>query len=189
MCRRPKRISSEDRLAIKEAKAVAVNEQPRQAANQPDRRALPHAGPRRQGLGSLLEQLHLDCRLLIWEHVLRTPHTRLERWRPPCDVRTRSFHFNEQDLDADCFPYRMTTAGSEKLEKPLALLLCCRQMYSEALPILYSSTTFVLSSAMDLHCFRLISSPNGFTRVRGLVITAGRVDWPDGFCSQDVLGE
>jgi hypothetical protein len=105
------------------AKAVAVKEQPRQAAFRQNRRILPHAAARRQHQSLLLERLSLDCRLLIWEHVLQAKHTRLERWRPPYSrVGTSTA------LDADCFPYRIITAGTEKVEKPLALLLCGRQL-------------------------------------------------------------
>jgi hypothetical protein len=120
-------FSINDQSEFAAAKAVAVHEQPRQAANQPNRRRLPHADPKRQGQSSLLKQLPLDCRLLIWEHVLQVPHTRLERWRPPYHG-ILVIDYGVEALDADCFPYRLTTAGREKLEKPLALLLCCRQL-------------------------------------------------------------
>lgn len=106
-------------------KAIAAKEQPRQAANEPNRRALPHADPFRQQQSFLFQVLPLDCRLLIWEYILQPSQTRIERWRAPDDFA----FLTPEDRDADCFPYRITAAGAEKTAKPLNLLLCCRQLY------------------------------------------------------------
>jgi hypothetical protein len=73
----------------------------------------------------LFQVLPLDCRLLIWEHILQPSQTRIERWRP----LNNEIYGSAEDSDADCFPYRLTTAGAEKTEKPLNLLICCRQLY------------------------------------------------------------
>ncbi len=110
-------------------KAIAAKEQPRQPAKEPSRRVLPHASPSRQQKSLSLEILPLDCRLLIWEHVLHAPQMRLIRWRPS---RIPTYTSPEK-IDADCFPYRLCTTGQKKgekkIEKPLSLLLCCRQLY------------------------------------------------------------
>ncbi|KAF2683343.1 hypothetical protein K458DRAFT_432157 [Lentithecium fluviatile CBS 122367] len=107
------------------AKALAAVEQPRPAANQISRRALPHAEPCRQSQSFLLEKLVMDCRLLVWKHVHQVPYTRVERWRPPY------YGVLLDALDADCFPYRLSTPNMEatkKEENPIALLLSCRQI-------------------------------------------------------------
>ncbi|KAF2438113.1 hypothetical protein P171DRAFT_437195 [Karstenula rhodostoma CBS 690.94] len=159
---------------------VAAKEQPRQAANCPHRHRLPHADARPQIQSLLLKKLNLDCRLIIWRHVFHVPHTRLERWRPLGIWSLK----DASRLDADCFPYRISTPG--RFEQPscsnlppgntLALLLCCRQLYSEGLKLLYSSTSFVFSRPLDLHCFQLVVSPEGFGHVKSLIIAHGRVD-------------
>ncbi len=110
---------------IETSKAIAAKEQPRQPANEPSRRTLPHASPSQQQQSSLLKILSLDCRLLIWEHVLHAPQTRVVRWRPSCIPPFTS----PEKIDADCFPYRLCTASEKKTEKPLSLLLCCRHLY------------------------------------------------------------
>jgi hypothetical protein len=109
------------------AKALAATKQPRHVLDTRNPRALPHADPRRQDQSFLLKKLPLTCRLLIWKHVLQVRQTRLERWRPAYDGP--EVWSGEVDiLDVDCFPYRIITGGQEKPEKPLALLLCCRQL-------------------------------------------------------------
>jgi len=110
---------------ISEAKATATEEQPRRAANGPNRRLLPHTDPLRQQRSPLLSVVTLDCRLIIWEHVLRHSQTRIERWRPTAG----GIVVPGVEMDGDCFPYRLTTAGVDKIEAPLNLLLCCRQLY------------------------------------------------------------
>jgi len=82
-----------------------------------------------------------------------------------------------EESDADCFPYRITMAGSKKTEKPLNLLLCCRQLYLEGLSILYS-TTFVFEMPLDLYDFQLCVSPEGLSSVRGLIVALGQIDRP-----------
>jgi hypothetical protein len=114
-------------------KAQAAIEQPRPAANQLSRAALPHAEPCPQSQSFLLEKLNLDCRLLVWNHVLQASYTRIERWRPSY-YGSSITAFGVEALDAECFPYRLSTPdkemheGTKKLEKPIALLLSCRQL-------------------------------------------------------------
>ena len=108
-----------------EARAISIKTQPRQAVNESNRCSLPRAEPLRQQQSSLLQVLHKDCRLLIWEHCLRPSQTRIERWRIP----DRIPWIPKEDSDVDCFPYRITAAEWEKFEKPLSLLLSCRQLY------------------------------------------------------------
>ena len=60
-------MRSYDNGELAAAKVVAVHEQPRQAANRRNPRALPHGHPCRQDQSNLLKQLNLDCRLLIWK--------------------------------------------------------------------------------------------------------------------------
>lgn len=110
-------------------KALAAIEQLRPAANQLSSRALPHAEPQQQTQSLLLEKLPPELQLLVWEHVLQAPYTRIERWRPP------PYHdrmkYRQTVVDAECFPYRLITSNIDargKTEKPLALLLSCRQM-------------------------------------------------------------
>jgi hypothetical protein len=114
------------------AKARTAVEQPRAAVNQLSRRALPHAEPRRQPQSLLLEKLPLELRLSVWEHVLQREYTTLERWRLPYNDASIIYLNAMAELDADCFPYRLRTAKTEsdveKQEKPIALLLACRQM-------------------------------------------------------------
>jgi hypothetical protein len=174
-------------------RAIAAKEQPRQATNGPNRRrrALPHADPIYQQQSSLLHNLSTDCRLLVLEYVLRESQIRIERWRPPSNVAK---FVTVEGIDADCFPYRITTARAEKTEKPLNTLLCCRQLYVylkamrhkslnadarlrylEGLTILYS-TSFVFECPLDLYNFQLCVSPEGLSRVRGLIIALGQVD-------------
>jgi hypothetical protein len=110
---------------VEEAKAISAKEQPRHAVNESNRCSLPRAEPLHQLQSPLLQVLHRDCRLLIWEYVLRPSQTRIERWRIP----NRSAWVSAEDSDVDCFPYRITAAEWERSEKPLNLLLCCRQLY------------------------------------------------------------
>jgi hypothetical protein len=115
---------------IQVERAIAAKEQPRQAIDGPNRRrrALPHADPIHQQQSSLLQNLSTDCRLLVLEHVLGKSQIRIERWRPRTEF-TIWVTVTEAVVDADCFPYRITTARAEKTEKPLNVLLCCRQLY------------------------------------------------------------
>lgn len=127
MCRR---LPKSARFDHSIAKTILDEKQPRQPLNKSTRCALPHADPLRQQQSLLFQTLPLECRLLIWEYVLLQPYTRIERWRPsrrwlPAKVRY-----------ANCFPYRLTTSTAamaknegQKTEKPLKLLLCCRQLY------------------------------------------------------------
>jgi hypothetical protein len=115
------------------ARALAAVEQPRPALNPSSRRALPYAGSFRQSQSFLLEKLNLDCRLIVWEYVLNVPYTNVVRWQPPHGCSPIWQHSDE--LNADCFPYRLGTqneytAGKriKKEEKPMALLLSCRHM-------------------------------------------------------------
>jgi hypothetical protein len=122
-----------DIVEFQAAKALAAVEQPRPVSNQLCPRALPHAELCRQTQSFLLEKLPLDCRLLVWKHVLKVPYTRIERWRPPYYGGSISA-YGVDALDANCFPYRLSTPHIEsyeatiKPEKPIALLLSCRQM-------------------------------------------------------------
>jgi hypothetical protein len=180
--------------SFEKAKAISAEEQPRQAVNELNRRVLPWAEPFCQHQSSLLQVLPKDCRLLIWEHILRPSQTRIERWRHP----HRAPWVSAEDSDADCFPYRITAAEWEKSEKPLNLLLCCRQLYVylfsgtpegsyedanapfrylEGLAILYS-TTFVFEMPLDLYDFQLCVSPEGLSNVKRLIIAFGQTDWP-----------
>jgi hypothetical protein len=118
----------------------------------------------------------LDCRVLVWHHVLCAPYTRLERWRPPYNGPS-AWARGVDTLDADFFPYRLVSAGGGHQETPLALLLCCRQVHFEALKILYSSTTFVFAMPRDLRGFQVLASPTGVKTVRGIFLVYGRVDW------------
>jgi hypothetical protein len=88
---------------IQAAKAQAAAEQPRPLANQLSRIALPYAEPCRQIQSILFERLPLDCRLLIWTHVLQMPYTRIERWRPSY-YGSSIAAYGVEALDADCFP-------------------------------------------------------------------------------------
>ncbi|KAF2675611.1 hypothetical protein K458DRAFT_397797 [Lentithecium fluviatile CBS 122367] len=185
-----------DIIEFQAVKALAAVEQPRPAANQLSPRALPHAEPCRQIQSFLLEKLPLDCRLLVWKHVLQVPYTRIERWRPPYYGGSISA-YGVDALNADCFPYRLSTPTMErheatkKQEKPVALLLSCRQMYTEALEVLYSSTTFVFAIPMDIHCFQVTASPEGLASVKNLIISFGKIDWPNNgpFHQKDGLRE
>ena len=69
-------------LTSEEIKAESAKEQPRQAVDQKDHRALPHATPSGHTQSSLYKKLPLECRLLIWRYILQTPRTELTRWRP-----------------------------------------------------------------------------------------------------------
>ncbi|KAH8719334.1 hypothetical protein GQ44DRAFT_829413 [Phaeosphaeriaceae sp. PMI808] len=169
---------------------ISAKEQPRQAVNVSNRRGLPRAEPLQQQQSLLLQVLHKDCRLLIWEHILRPSQTRIERWRIP----NKAPWVSPENSDADCFPYRITAAeyrktaaGWEKSEKPLNLLLCCRQLYLEGLAILYS-TTFVFQMPRDLYNFQLCVSPEGLSNVKRLIIAFGKVNWPGNgpFFSYDI---
>ncbi|KAH7363699.1 hypothetical protein BKA66DRAFT_208798 [Pyrenochaeta sp. MPI-SDFR-AT-0127] len=157
---------------VGKVQAISAKEQPRQAVNESNRCGLPRAEPLRQQQSSLLQILHQDCRLLIWEHILRPSQTRIERWRIP----NRSVWVSAEDSDADCFPYRITAAEWDKSEKPLNLLLSCRQLYLEGLAILYS-TTFVFEMPLDLYSFQLCVSPEGLLNVKRLIIAFGQTDW------------
>jgi hypothetical protein len=115
--------------------ALAAVEQPRPALDQLSRHPLPHAEPLRQSQSSLLEKLNLDCRLIIWEYVLNASYINVVRWQPPHSNSPIWQHSDE--INVDCFPYRLGTrnefaAGKQimKKEKPLPLLLSCRQMYA-----------------------------------------------------------
>ncbi|KAF2829384.1 hypothetical protein CC86DRAFT_465003 [Ophiobolus disseminans] len=166
------------------AKVEAAAEQPRPVANRLSRAVLPSAKPCRQTQSNLLQKLPSNCRLLIWTHVLEAPYTRVERWRPSYNGISILAHGVEA-LDADCFPYRLSTPDTElhegvkKCEKPLALLLSCRQIYTEALKLLYSSTTFVFGSPKDIHCFQATAFSQGLASVKNLIIAFGKVDWPN----------
>ncbi|KAH7080386.1 hypothetical protein BKA63DRAFT_506347 [Paraphoma chrysanthemicola] len=155
------------------AQAVAAKEQPRNALNEQDRRKLPHANPLRQQQCLLLQMLSLDCRLLIWEYILQTPQTRIERWRPT----DRAPFVMLEDCDADCFPFRLRTGGWEKTEKPLNLLLCCRQLYLEGLSVLYT-TRFVFEKPLELYAFQKFICPEGVSNVRRIVIAFGNIGNP-----------
>jgi hypothetical protein len=175
------------------AKAASAIQQPREALDELTRGALPRAKPLRQQQSALLETLHIDCRLLIWEYVLRPSQTRIERWRIP----DKAPWVTPEDSDADCFPYRMTAAEWGKFEKPLNLLLSCRQMYVnfqlpcskilemtnaglsylEGLPLFYS-TTFIFEQPLDLYSFQLLASPEGLSNVKRVTIGFGQTDWP-----------
>ncbi|KAF2679824.1 hypothetical protein K458DRAFT_490259 [Lentithecium fluviatile CBS 122367] len=177
--------------ALEAAKALTAVEQPRLAANQLSRRVLPHTEPRGQTQSFLLKKLPLELRLLVWERILQRPYTTIERWRLPYDSGGALSPYGAAGLDADCFPYQLRTAMTDwdikKREKPLALLLSCRQMYSEALKVLYSSTKFVLAKPADIHCFQEIASPEGLASVRSLIIPFGNVEW--WFYKKDFLQE
>ncbi|KAF1848009.1 uncharacterized protein K460DRAFT_414641 [Cucurbitaria berberidis CBS 394.84] len=178
------------------AKAQAAVEQPRPVTNQLSRAALPSAEPYRQIQSILLEKLPLNCRLLIWTYVLQAPYTRIERWRPSY-YGSSITAYGVEALDADCFPYRLSTPdtemheGTKKHEKPLALLLSCRQLYAEALQLLYSSTTLVFANPTDIYCFQVTASPKGLASVNGLIIAFGKIDWPNNgpFHHEDGLKE
>ncbi|KAH7113710.1 hypothetical protein B0J11DRAFT_619167 [Dendryphion nanum] len=163
------------------AKAIAAKKQPRQAVNESNRRALPHANPLRQQQSSLFQVLPLDCRLLIWEYVLQPSPTRIQRWRSRRNWVGFSLDYEyPEESDADCFPYRVTTAAAaspwiKKTEKRLKLLLCCRQLYLEGLSILYS-TMFVFEMPLDLYSFQLYASPEGLSNVKGLIIAFGHIN-------------
>jgi hypothetical protein len=180
--------------ALTIAQATAAEEQPRQAVNETNRRALPHADPSRQQQSSLLQKVPLDCRLLIWEYVLRPSQTRIERWRPD----NKPVFLTADACDADCFPYRVITAGCDKREKPLNLLLACRQLYAhpeavrqtslklmlmahfsyiEGLSLLYE-TRFVFEMPLDLYSFQACVSPEGLSSVKSLIIALGQIDCP-----------
>jgi hypothetical protein len=45
--------------------------------------------------------------------------------------------------------------------------------------VLYSSTTLVFANPMDVYCFQVTASPKGLASVKSLVITFGKIDWPD----------
>lgn len=47
--------------------------------------------------------------------------------------------------------------------------------YSEALPVLYSTTTFVFTELTDLYCFRSIVSPEGLSNIKRLNISLGKI--------------
>jgi hypothetical protein len=115
-------------------RALAAVEQPRPALDLLSRRPLPHAEPLRQSPSYLLEKLNMDCRLIIWEYVLNVPYTNVVRWQPPHHSISCIWQHSDE-LNADCFPYRLGTrdewtAGKWilKQEKPITLLLSCRQM-------------------------------------------------------------
>ncbi|KAF1939133.1 hypothetical protein EJ02DRAFT_514009 [Clathrospora elynae] len=123
-------------------KTQAAVEQPRPATNQLSRAALPHAEPCPQSQSFFLEKLPLNCRLLVWDHILQAPYTRIERWRPP---------YYGSSITA----------------------------YSEALEVIYSSTTFVFATPMDIHCFQVTALLEGLASVKALIISFGRIDWPN----------
>jgi hypothetical protein len=164
---------SEQWVAVK---ALAAHAQPRIASDRPNRRVLPHLPALDQSQSALLSRLPHDCRFLIWQYVLSTPYTRLERWRPLYNGPS-AWARGDVAMDANCFPYRLVSAGSNKPETPTALLLCCRKLYMEALKILYSSTTFVFAMPRDLHCFQVLASPTGLQDLRRIILAYGRVDW------------
>jgi hypothetical protein len=56
--------------------------------------------------------------------------------------------------------------------------------YSEGLEILCSSTSFVFSRPIDLHCFQQVASPEGFTHVKSLILAYGRTDSGEGLFTE-----
>lgn len=139
-------------------------------------RQVPHALSHIQSESHLLSSLPLDCRLIIREFTLYTPHTRIERQQPPHSHHS-AFIYQRKSLKPDELPYRLTTAGGNKDEKPLSLLLCCRQTYAETLKILYSYTTFVFALPQDLYYFQALASPAGLQYMESVILAYGRIDW------------
>jgi hypothetical protein len=90
------------------------------------------------------------------------------------------YYFSQRKhcFNADYFPHRLISAGGNKADTPLALLLCCRQVYMEVLKILYSSTKFVFAMPRDLNYFQVLASPPGLQHRRAVMLAYGRLDWP-----------
>lgn len=45
--------------------------------------------------------------------------------------------------------------------------------------MLYSATTFVFENPSDLYCFQVTASPQGLAGVKSLIMTPGKIDWPN----------
>jgi hypothetical protein len=144
---------------VGEAIAICFKEQPRQAVNETSRRGSPRVELLHQQQSSLLQVLHQDCRLFIWEYILRPSQTRIERWQIPGKLSRVS----AESSDTDCFPYRITAAECGISEKPLNLLLSCRQLFVY-LPSIGTRKTprGTIVTLLDYICIRETARPLHF---------------------------
>lgn len=147
-----------------------------------DVRRVPHAAPQPRLESAFLSHLPYDCRLIIYHFVFSTPFTRIERYRHPKIQSSSSpaFSYISPTPSTSPSPSRLHTTTRPQDPSPLSLLLTCRQLSTEALPTLYSSTTFLFTHPLTLSSFLSLSPAPGLQALRSIILFYGRVDWRAG---------